>query len=350
MKLGIIGKPQSGKTTVFNIASGQQESVGDFSQATHRAIIRIPDDRLDKLAELVKPKKVTSAEIEFLDAPGFSGKGREAGAIEINPEIRQMEALIVVIDAFSADANPATDIRDLIDEMILVDQVLIESNLEKKSRKAKLTGDKTGAREIDLLKRCLTILEEERPLIEGGLSEEELKLLRGYQFVTLKPLLFVLNISEDRLPHADEIAQAHSQVIEPGKKELAIMCGSVEMELVSLEETDRAAFLDELGIGTPAVEQVIQKSYRLLGLISFLTAGDPEVRAWTIKQGTNARKAAGVIHSDIERGFIRAEVVSYEDYITYKTSAAIKAAGKARLEGKEYVVADGDVILFRFNV
>jgi len=350
MKLGIIGKPQSGKTTVFNAASGHTEAVGDYSQAAHRAVIKVPDKRVDKLAEYISPKKITYAEIEFLDAPGFTGKGKEAGGAEINPELRLMDALLIVVDRFSPDANPTGDIQDLIDEMLLADQVVIENNLEKKSRKVKLTGDKTGAFEIELLKRCLALVEQEKPLIDMELTADEEKVLRGYTFLTQKPLLIVLNIAEDDIARSEEISPELADQVVPGKRELAVMCGKIEMELVELDDTERAAFLDDLGITTPAVDLVIQKSYSLLGLISFLTTGEPEVRAWTIRRQTPAVKAAGAIHSDIERGFIRAEVVTYEDYAKYETLSAAKAAGKARLEGKDYIVRDGDVILFRFNV
>ena len=177
-----------------------------------------------------------------------------------------------------------------------------------------------------------------------------MKLIRGYLFMSHKPMLIVLNIAEDDIPKSEEIYAGLSKFVSDSKRELAVMCGKIEMELVGLEEEELQEFLKDLGITTSAVDIVIQKAYKLLGLMSFLTAGEPEVRAWTIKRGTNAQKAAGVIHSDIERGFIRAEVTSYADYIEHKTPAALKAAGKQRLEGKEYRVKDGDVILFRFNV
>lgn len=350
MKLGIIGKPQCGKTTVFNAASGRQEVVGDFSQAAHRAVIKVPDERVVKLASLVKPQKVTHAEIEFLDAPGFTGKGKQSSGLDISPELRQTDALIVVVDAFSDDSQPSRDIRDLTDEMILADQVIIEANIDKKSRKIKLTGDKSENRELDLLKKSLEVLEQEKPLIDLDVPENDEKLLRGYMFLSQKPLLTVINIAEDDLPNTNEIYQKYAHSVAPGKRELAVLCGKIEMELVTLEKEEQKAFLDELGIATLAVEQVIQRSYNLLGLISFITLEGPEVRAWPIKKGTVARKAAGVVHSDIERGFIRAEVTRYEDFIAYETPAALKAAGKTRLEGKDYVVQDGDVILFRFNV
>lgn len=350
MKLGIIGKPQSGKTTIFNAAGAQHQAVGDFSQAVHRAIIKVPDARLEALAEIVHPRKITYAEIELLDAPGLSGKGKEAAGLEINQELRQMEAFILVVDAFSAEAKPEADIRNVIDELVFLDQVLIESNIDKRERKSKLTGDKHEQHEIDLLKRCLKAVEDGKPLIELNLTEDELRPLKGYMLLSLKPLLIVLNIAENHLPQAVEIEGKYRHLVQADKRELAVVCGKIEMELVTLSADERGAFLADLGIAKPAMEVVVQRSYALLGLISFLTAGEPEVRAWTIRRGTPAQKAAGVIHSDIERGFIRAEVTAYHDYVTLKTPAAIKAAGKQRLEGKEYVMEDGDVILFRFNV
>jgi ribosome-binding ATPase len=255
-----------------------------------------------------------------------------------------------VVGAFSPDANPERDIRTVLDEMILLDQAMLESTIDKKTRKTRLTGDKSEEREMELFKRCLSFLESERPLLEMDIPEDEARMIRGYQFLSQKPLLIVLNIGEDDLANAAALAEKHKGLVEAGKRELAVVCGKIEAELVSLEEAERKVFMEELGITQPAMHQVVQRSYALLGLISYLTAGEPEVRAWTIKKGTNAQHAAGVIHSDIERGFIRAEVTHYDDYVRYQTPAALKAAGKTRLEGKEYIVVDGDVVLFRFNV
>jgi len=350
MKLAIIGKPQSGKTTVFNAAAGQQEAVGDFSKAVHRALVKVPDKRVERLAELIRPKKITHATIEFLDAPGLSGKGKEAGPLDVSDDLRQAEAFLMVIDAFSPEARPEADIQTLIDEMILLDSVLIEGIIRKRERKIKLTGDKAGQQQLALLKRCQGPLENEEPLLDCEFTPEEEKQLRGYQFLTQKPLLVVLNIAEDSLGEADNIYQKHARFVEAGKRELAVMCGKIQAELVGLEPDEKQMFMDDLGITALATDKVIRKSYALLGLISYLTADTPEARAWTIKKGTTAQEAAGVIHSDIERGFIRAEVVAYEDYDRLETIAAIKAAGKHHLEGKQYVVRDGDVILFRFNV
>ncbi len=350
MKLGIIGKPQSGKTTVFNAASGHQEAVGDFSQSQHRAVIKVPDNRVDTLARLLSPERAIYAEIEFLDAPGFTGKGKDSQTPEISRDLRLMDALMPVIDCFSPDSNPIKDIRDLLDEMILADQVIVENNIEKKTRKIQLTGDKAGTKELELLAKCRAALDEGKLLIDVDFIDSEEKILRGYTFLTSKPLLFVLNVDENSIARAEECKSQVAQYLSPGKRDVASMCGKIEMELVALDSEERKMFMDDLGIESSAVEKVIQKSYHLLGVISFITVAGPEVRAWTIPKGTGAQKAAGAVHTDMERGFIRAEVVKFDDYVKYETHAALKAAGKARLEGKDYVVQDGDVIQFRFNV
>jgi ribosome-binding ATPase len=350
MKLAIIGKPQSGKTTIFNAAAGQHAAVGDFSKTVHRALVKVPDTRLDRLTQLANPKKTTHATIEILDAPGLSGQGKKGGALEISDELRMADAFLMVVDAFSPDARPEAEMHALVEEMILLDQVLIDSVIEKREHKIKMTGDKAGQKDLELLKRCLETLSQEKPLLDMQFTEEELKPLRGFKFLSLKPLLIVLNIAEKDLAGGNELLSRYAGLVSPGRRELVVVCGSVEAELVDLEDQDRRAFMDDLGISAPATELVIQRSYALLGLISFLTAGEPEVRAWTITKGTNAQHSAGVIHTDIERGFIRAEVVAFADYDRYETMPAIKAAGKHRLEGKEYIIQDGDVILFRFNV
>lgn len=350
MRLSIIGKPQAGKTTVFSAASGQEVTVGDFSKTVHRASIKVPDDRVERLAEVVKPKKITFAEIELLDAPGLSGRGKEAAVIEISEDLRLAEAFIMVVDSFSGTSDPRTEIRSLIDEMILLDAAHIESLLERKTRRAQLRGDKSEAQVIETLQRCLSALEDERPIIELNLPEDEEKRLRGFDFLTAKPVLLAVNIGEDDLSRAEKIRNELADLVSPGKREVVVLCGEIERELVGLDPDEREAFIDDLGITSPALDKVIQSAYRMLGLISFLTHSDKEVRAWTIPAGTGARKAGGAIHSDIERGFIRAEVTTFEDFMEFPTQAALKAAGKLRLEGKDYTVHDGDVILFRFNV
>jgi GTP-binding protein YchF len=352
MKIGIVGPPQSGKTTIFNAAAGAAEAVGDYSQASHRAIVKVPDSRLERLAELSKPRKVTHAEIDYLDSAAMSGKGKETdkAAINIPDDLRYADAIMVVLDCFSPDADPRKQLGLLTEEIILADQMIIERKLEKVERAAKLAADKGAAQEVDVLQKCLKALEGETPLAMAGLSDDEKQQVKGYTFLSLKPLLIVLNIAETDIGSEEKWLAAFQGLAEPGVRDCVALCGKIEMELVQLEDEDREPFLAELGLPGPAMEVLIRRSYALLGLISFFTTGDPEARAWTIREGTTARRAAGVVHSDMERGFIRAEVIAFEDYDQYESQHAAKEAGKLRVEGKEYVVRDGDVILFRFNV
>lgn len=352
MRIGIIGLPQSGKTTIFNAAAGRHEAVGDYSKASHRAVIKVPDDRLNRLALLVNPRKTTHAEIEYIDVTAFSGRGKESDktALDIPEDLKRAEALMVVLDCFSPECRPERDFNLFTDEMILADQVIIERNLDKRERTAKLTGDQEALNEVEIFRRCLTSLENGQPLSMIDLDDQANLFLRNYTLLSIKPLLGVLNIGEADLGQESKYLERFASLVMPERREFVAICGKIEMEIAALGPQDRKLFLDELGIGRPAMELLIQKSYDLLGLISFFTVGEPDARAWTIHAGTNARKAAGAVHTDMERGFIRAEVVTTEDYLTCGSLHAAKEAGKYRLEGKEYTVADGDVILFRFNV
>lgn len=351
MKLGIIGLPQSGKTTLFNAVSNQEVAVGDYSRAEHRAVVKVPDDRVENLYSLIECKKLTHAEIEFLDSTAFTGKGKKSsGDLGNLNDLRQMDAFAIVINYFSSDAAPEQDIENIMAEMILADLILIENNLDKLERSIKLTGKKDRARELELLKICKEALDNEKALAELDLPENDKKELRGYCFLSLKPQLIVVNISEDKLPEVVELEKSFAKFQKNNIRDISIICGNLQMELVQLPEEERQDFLAEMNIEQSARDRLIQKSYELLGLISFFTTGRPETRAWTIKKGSTAPKAAGVIHSDFERGFIRAEVATYEDYMIYKTLPELKAAAKLRVEGKDYIVQDGDVILFLFNV
>lgn len=351
MKLGIIGLPQSGKTTLFNAVSGQEAAIGDYSRAEHRAIVKVPDHRADDLHLLSNSKKLTHAEIEFLDSTGFTGKGKKStGELGNMADIRLLDAFAFVIDYFSADATPEQDISTIADEMILVDLIMIEKNLDKIEHSIKVTGKKDRARELELLKICKEALENEKMLSEIELSESDKKELRGYCFLTLKPQLVVLNISEDKLSDAEKIGDDFENFKKKNIRDISVICGKLQMELAQLSEEEQREFLNDMNIKQSALERFIQKSYELLGLISFFTTGPPETRAWTIRKGATAPKAAGVIHTDFERGFIRAEVATYENYMEYKTLPALKAAAKLHVEGKEYIVKNGDVILFLFNV
>ncbi len=351
MKIAIIGPPQSGKSTLFNALSGQDVAVGDYSRSEHRAIIKVPDGRVEVLGEIEKSKKITHAEIEFFDTAGFSGKGKQAsGEISSTHDLKQVDAFAIVVDCFSSDAKPEEDLRSIIDEMILADMMHIEDNIEKLDRKMQLTGKRDRARELEVLKLCRDALNDEKLIGEIGLSAEDEKTIRGYTFLSLKPQIVVFNISEEKIEQTESLRQKYAGYRMENIRDISIICGRLEMELAQLPGEEKTAFLKELGIEHPAVERFIQISYNLLGLISFLTAGPPESRAWTIRKGTNAVHAAGAIHTDIERGFIKAEVASYDDYIKHKSMAALKAAARLHLEGKDYIVQDGDVILFRFNV
>ena len=352
MKIGIIGLPQSGKTTIFNAAAGRAETVGDYSRAAHRAVIRVPDRRLDRLGELAGPKKMTPAEIDYLDLVAFTGQGREtdAAALAIPEDLRYTDALLVVVSCFAPEIAPEKSFSLFLEELILTDQIIIERNLEKKERTAKLAADKAAMREVETLQKCLAVVETGRPLADGAFDGNDHKILAGYRFLSLKPLLIVLNIAEEELGREDQWLNRFQDVVAPGLRDCIAICGKIEMELAALDANDRRTFLTDLGIRQPAMDALIQKSYALLGLISFFTIAGPEIRAWTIRAGTNARSAAGVVHSDMERGFIRAEVVAFDDLDRLGSLAAAREAGLYRLEGKDYLVRDGDVTLFRFNV
>jgi GTP-binding protein YchF len=352
MKIGIIGLPQSGKTTIFNAAAGQSEAVGDFSKASHRAVVKVPDPRLDRLAELVTPKKVVHAEITYIDSGAFTGKGKQAdaAAIEIPEDIRYADALMVVVDCFSPDAKPEHDFNLFNEEMILADQIVVERTLHKRERAAQLAADKEAVHEADVLKKCLASLESEKPLSSAGLSVDERRILSGYTFLSIKPLLVVLNIVETDIGKERVWADRFGNLAIPGAREFVALCGKIEMELAVLGTDDRAVFLADLGIERPAMDLLIRKSQSLLGLISFFTYNEQEAHAWTTPAGTPARRAAGTVHSDMERGFIRAEVIKFEDFDRHGSVHAVKEAGKFHVEGKDYIVSDGDIVLIRFNV
>ncbi len=352
MRIGIIGPPQSGKTTIFNAAAGRTETVGDYSKASHRAVVKVPDARLDHICRTIHPKKITYAEIEYIDSCAISGRAKEGdtAAVEMPDDLRYAETLMIVVDCFSPDAAPEKQLALVTEEMLLADQIVVERNLDKRERTAKLTGDQEMMREAELLKKCLAHLEQARPLALADLDDGEQKLLKNYAFLSLKPVLIVLNIAEGDLGREQAWLDRFSAGTIPGAREVIAVCGKIEMELAALSDDDRSIFLEELGIEHPAMERLIQKSYALLGLISFFTCGEPEGRAWTIKKGTNARKAAGVVHSDMERGFIRAEVTAFDDFKTMGSVQAVKEGGRLRVEGKDYIVADGDIFLFRFNI
>lgn len=350
MKVGIAGFPRSGKTTIFNALTGQHADVGGFSEPgkVHLGSIKVPDARIDKLSEIFQPKKTTFAEMIFVDFPAAAeAAGSHALDTATLTQMRESDALVQVVrgfsDAISGDAaNPLRDLANFKSELLLSDLVLIEKRLER------LKKEKGKEQERVLLERCKEFLDGERPLRQLDLSAEEAASIAGFGFLSRRPVMVVLNVGEDDVAH--DMPPAVAEFLKMEDLQGLVLSGKIEMEIAGLEADDRQAFLEDLGLKATARERFIRAAYELLDQISFLTSGEDEVRAWTIKRGTPAVKAAGKIHSDIERGFIRAEVVHYDDFVQYGSDAKCREHGKLRLEGKEYLVKDGDIIHFRFNV
>jgi GTP-binding protein YchF len=344
MKIGLIGHRGAGKTTIFNMLTGLQAQVGGFGgkEEVHLGVIKVPDARIDKLSAIFKPKKTTYAEIRFTDFPPSQGEEELKSNNALVTQMREVDAITLVLRDFDADAKPLKELNALLTEMILADLTVVEN------RRGRLKKEKARPQEEALLERCAVALENEESLRNIDFTADEDNLASGFGFLSRKPLLAIFNRSEEKAGIPLEAAY-QEELTRRGLQGLAL-AGKVEMEIAQLEEGDRAAFLHEIGIKEPARERFIRAAYALSDLISFFTTGEDEVRAWTIAQGTVARKAAGRIHSDIERGFIRAEVVAYDDFMVHGNEAKCKEAGKFRLEGKEYVVKDADIIHFRFAV
>jgi GTP-binding protein YchF len=344
MKVGLIGHRGAGKTTVFNMLTGLQAHVGSFGgkEEVHLGVIKVPDARIDKLSQIFKPKKTTYAEIRFTDFPPKQGDENLKSSSALVTQMREVDAIALVLRDFDGDADPLKELNDLLTEMILTDLAVVEN------RRSRLKKEKARPQEEGLIERSAKALENEESLRNLDFSADEQTLASGFGFLSRKPLLVIFNQADDKAGKPlDRPYQAELQ--RRGLVGLAL-AGQVEMEIAQLDETDRAAFLKEIGIEEPARDRFIRVTYALLNLISFFTTGEDEVRAWTITQGTIARQAAGKIHSDIERGFIRAEVVAYDDFVAYGSEVKCKEAGKLRLEGKDYVVKDGDIIQFRLAV
>ena len=361
MKIAIIGLPNCGKTTVFNALTGGSAETSNFSSGRlepNLASVKVPDPRVDALSRIYNPKKTTYAEVQYLDIGGFEGRPgkREALPVEMLNQIGNADALLHVVRSFRDDSvphpldsvDPKRDIERLEQELILSDLIITERRLERLAKEIpKLPPKDRGTREMEfrVLERFREGLDEGRPIrsLEPPSDQEE-RLLRGFQFLSAKPVLLVLNVDETQL--GDD---AGPDAVLPGA-EVVRMSARIEAELAQLEPDDAAEFMRDLGIAETARDRVIEASYRLLGLISFMTVGEDEVRAWTIREGTRAPEAGGVIHSDIERGFIRAEVVSFDRLVEAGSLAAAKKQGAVRLEGKDYLIQDGDISHFLFNV
>lgn len=365
MKLGIVGLPNVGKSTLFNSLTKAGAESANYPFCTidpNVGIVTVPDERLKKLGDLYQSKKVTPAVIEFVDIAGLvkgASKGEGLGN-QFLSNIREVDAIVHVVRCFEdsnivhvdGSINPVRDIETINLELIFSDIEILERRIAKTSKGARM--DKTQAKELKLLERVKAHLEEGRLAKTFELEDEdEENWFKEYNLLTAKPVIYAANVAEEDL--ADDGAEnAFVQEVRKNATEehceVFVICAQIEQEIAELDEEEKAMFLEELGLKESGLEKLIKASYSLLGLISYLTSGEDETRAWTIKKGTKAPQAAGKIHSDFERGFIRAEVVNYQDLLDCGSLAAAKEKGLVGLEGKEYIVKDGDVILFRFNV
>lgn len=354
MQLGIIGLPMSGKTSLFDLMNeGSNKNINPAK--TNMGLVKVPDERIDFLIKMYKPKKNAYAQLEVLDIPGLV-PGSDKGASIFLDAIRNADALLHVVRAFDDDSvphineqiNPLKDIETINYELLMADLELVEKRIERiQANKKKSQMQK----ELDLLEKLKDTLSNEQNINALELDDDETELLQSYQFMTMKPMLICLNISEADLQDQDKKYKAeliaYSEDSGIPVVELAI---NIEREISELEEEEKQIFLNDLEIDEPGLVKITRMMYKSLGLISFFTVGEDEVKAWTIEKDTNAKKAAGKIHSDIERGFIRAEIVDYHDLKELGGMNAIKEKGLFRLEGKEYIIKDGDIIHFRFNV
>jgi hypothetical protein len=349
MKVGLVGFPGVGKTTIFRALTGLEAAAGAPGRRPDRAalgVIKVPDRRLEALAEIYRPRKVTPAEICFVDFPAPPHGSRLSLDAGIVTQMRELDAFALVIrgftDALGDPPNPELELRAFLDELLLADLGVVEKRLER------LRKEKGSEQERAILERCREALDEGRSLRQIGLRADEDRLLSAFAFVSLKPTLVVLNVADTdvKAPLPPELLETAAAA---GVPAMAV-CGQIEMEVGELPPDEQAAYLRELGIAESARDRFVRASYGLLSLVSFLTVGPDEVRAWPVRWGTPASKAAGKIHSDIERGFIRAEVIRFEDLLRHRSEAKCREVGVQRVEGREYVVQDGDVIHFRFAV
>jgi len=358
LRAGLFGFPSAGKSALFQLVTSAREAPRSGGKAeANVGVSRVPDERLDRLTALFNPRKHVPATVEFADVAGTAGSQTGAQALLDLAPFRNADALLHVVRVFrdpavphpSGSIDPARDVRTMEDEIILADLGVVEKRLERLERDLKKGNTPELRKEQEILLRCKTALEAGQPLRALGLTPDEGKRLRGFQFLSSKPLLLVLNLDEADLPQADHAVRlAGLESFMSGAATRAVpICAKIELEIAQLEPGDAAAFMADLGLRESGLDRVIRASYDLLGYISFFTVGEDECRAWSIPRHTSAVLAAGEIHSDISRGFIRAEVVGYEQLIARGTLAACRDHGELRLEGKEYIVQDGDVINFR---
>ena len=363
MKLGIVGLPNVGKSTLFNSITKAGAECANYPFCTiepNVGVVPVPDERLDKLAQMYNPQKITHAVIEFVDIAGLvkgASKGEGLGNKFLS-HIRETDAICEVVRCFNdsnvvhvdGSVDPIRDIETINLELIFADIETVNKRLDKARKNLK--ADKKYQEEIDVLEKIKESLENGISARAIDFNEDEQLLVKDMFLLTTKPILYIANISEEQIENMedDEMVQKVKEYASKEKAEVIPLCVKIEEELSGLEENDKKEMLEALGLEQSGLDKVIKKSYDLLGLMSFLTAGEPEVRAWTIKKGTKAPQAAGKIHSDIERGFIKAEVISFNDLVNTGSMVLAKEKGLVRAEGKEYIMQDGDIVLFKFNV
>ena len=364
LKAGIVGLPNVGKSTLFNAITKKHILAANYPFATidpNVGVVTVPDSRLTFLENLYIPKNTVPTTFEFTDIAGLvegASKGEGLGNKFLS-HIREVDAIVEVVRCFedeniihvTGSVNPIRDMEIINVELVLSDLEIVENRIAKIEKKAQTTKDKDTVLELEILKKCQEALLNNNPIRHLSFTDDETNLLKGFNFITAKPIIYVANVGEEDAVVGDN--KYTKEVKEYAAKENAsviVMCAKLESELAELEESEKKAFLQELGIANSGLDKLIFATYDLLGLQTFYTVGKDECRAWTFKKGTNAKKAAGLIHSDIERGFIKAEIMKYNDLETLQDEKKVQESGKLYLEGKDYIMQDGDIVYFRFNV